>query len=395
MLSWSVFVVEITSASISRFISESIGLDIDLKHIQYIDDLHARIHISSLDYDKIIKLAKKQGTTLKIIKEQGVQPVLKNWLCRPVLLVGMAIWILAVLYIPTRVLFVQVDGNHSVDSLMILEAAEKCGIHFGASRRYVRSEKVKNALLSEIDSLQWAGVNTKGCVAVISVKERSKPQQTTINKKVSSIVASRDGIISGITVTRGNPVCNVGEAVRSGQVLVSAYTDCGLSIRAECADAEVTALTNRKFTAVTPANGTKRIEENDKCVRYSVQIGKNIVKLFHDSRISDHSCVKIYEENILTLPGGFQLPVSVIKETVFTYRVDTANDVDSSEFDWMYASAEDYLKSNMVAGEIIRKNIFTKQNEDIYSLNAGYVCNEVIGQVRVEEIGENNGERNS
>ena len=89
------------------------------------------------------------------------------------------------------------------------------------------------------------------------------------------------------------------------------------------------------------------------------------------------------------------MPVSVIKETILTYNIDTANDVGDSGFDWMFASAEDYLKSNMVAGEIIRKNIFTKQNEDIYSLNAGYVCNEVIGQVRIEEIGENNGERNS
>lgn len=392
---WSIFVVEITSASTSTFISECNRLDINLNHIQYIDDLRVKIHVSSADYEKLKLLAEKQGVKLQVVKKQGIQLFLQKWLRRPFLLVGIAVWLLAVLYLPTRVLFVQVDGNQSVDSLMILEAAEKCGIKFGASRRYVRSEKVKNALLSEIDSLQWAGVNTKGCVAVISVKERATPRPTQLDKRISSIVAARDGIISNITVTRGNPVCKVGQAVRTGQVLVSAYTDCGLSIRAENADAEITALTNRSFTAVTLSNGTIRNAEKEKCVRYSIQIGKNIVKLFHDSRISDHSCVKIYEKAFLTLPGGFQLPVSLIKETVLSYSVETAHPMDDSEFDWMFKSAEAYLEGDMIAGEIMRKNVFRKQSDDIFSLTANYVCKEAIGQARIEEIGENNGQRNS
>ena len=392
---WSIFTVEITSASISTFLSECNRMDINLNHVQYVDDLRVKFHVSSTDYDKIKLLAEKHGATLQILRKRGVQLFLQNWLRRPILLVGIAIWLMAVFYMPTRVLFVQVDGNHSVESLTILEAAEKCGIRFGASRRYVRSEKVKNALLSEIDTLQWAGVNTKGCVAVISVKERFTPQSSPVDKRISSIVAARDGIISNITVTKGNPVCKVGQAVRSGQVLVSAYTDCGLSIRAESADAEITALTNHAFTAVTLSGGTIRTAEKEKYVRYSIQIGKNIVKLFHDSRISDHSCVKIYDKAFLTLPGGFQLPVSLIKETILTYNVETAQAIDNSDFDWMFDSAETYLKSDMIAGEIIHKNVLSEQSDNIFSLTANYVCREEIGQVRIEEIGENNGERNS
>ena len=37
----------------------------------------------------------------------------------------------------------------------------------------IRSEKVKNSLLQRIPQLQWAGINTDGCVAVISVREKT------------------------------------------------------------------------------------------------------------------------------------------------------------------------------------------------------------------------------
>lgn len=36
---------------------------------------------------------------------------------------------------------------------------------------------MKNALLSAIPELQWAGVNTYGCRAVISVRERTLPER--------------------------------------------------------------------------------------------------------------------------------------------------------------------------------------------------------------------------
>ena len=54
----------------------------------------------------------------------------------------------------------------------ILERAEYCGVHFGAKAGSVRSEQVKNRLLFEIPELRWAGVNTTGCTAVITVAER-------------------------------------------------------------------------------------------------------------------------------------------------------------------------------------------------------------------------------
>ena len=83
------------------------------------------------------------------------------------MVIGLCLLLLLVCILPTRVLFMRVEGNESIPENLILEAAEDCGIRFGASRSAVRSEKVKNGILSRISELQWVGVNTKGCIAVI------------------------------------------------------------------------------------------------------------------------------------------------------------------------------------------------------------------------------------
>lgn len=394
MLSWNVFVVEVTSASISGFFTESNERGVSLRDIRYIDDLCVCVSVSGSDYSKLIELVKRRGDSIKIVGKQGIFYNGRKLWKRPVLLVGIIIWLFLVVYLPSRVLFVRIEGNNFVDTVTIMDAAEKCGIRFGATRRHVRSEYVKNTLLAEIDALQWAGVNTYGCVAVISVRERVIPKETSPDYAANSIVAARDGIVSAITVTKGSPLCKVGHAVRTGQILVSGYTDCGLSVRAERAEAEISALTNRDLAAVSLSSCVKRTALKEINVRYSIQIGKNIVKLYKDSGISDMSCVKIYTQKKLTLPGGFELPVSLIKETLHINKCEYDSSFDVNEFSWVKQSAESYLQNDMVAGRILHGSASGEIVDGTYRISGKYICEEMIGKVRIEEICKQDGEGN-
>ena len=79
---------------------------------------------------------------------------------------------------------------------------------------------MKNALLQQIPTLQWAGINTDGCVATISVREKTVQMQQDVRYPVISIVAVRDGYITQMTVTAGSAGCKVGQSVEKGQVLI-------------------------------------------------------------------------------------------------------------------------------------------------------------------------------
>jgi sporulation protein YqfD len=303
-------------------------------------------------------------------------------LSRPVLLLGLLVFIIVTMYLPSRVLFFEVEGNVTVPTKLILEKCQQCGISFGVSRSEVRSEKMKNALLDAIPQLQWAGINTSGCTAVISVRERSEAIVTEEEHTVSSIVASRDGIITQCTATRGNLLCKPGQAVMAGAVLISGYTDCGICIRANSAEGEVFAKTERNLSVISPSIWTQKKEKTVTAKKFAVIIGKKRINFYKDSGILDTSCDKMYSESYVTLPGGFRVPVILVTE-VYTYRQSVQTQIEEPT---LSKFAQNYLQQQMVSGTILSMNETVQLMESAYYLKGKYICTEMIGRIRNEEI---------
>ena len=339
--------------------------------------------ISNAHRRSLLRLAVRRGETVKILAQSGIYFYLRGLLHRPVLILGIVCMLFLSLWVPGRIFFVQVEGNSAVHTQQILEEAADCGIRFGASRREVRSEKVKNALLEQNPQLQWAGVNTYGCVAVITVRERVPETPRESENVVSSIVAVTDGVIRSVTVSRGSLQCSVGQSVKAGQVLISGYTDCGLTIRATAAAGEVFADTLHEMTAVIPTETALRVEKQASTKKYSLIIGKNRINFPNSSGISDTGCVRIYEERYVTLPGGFVLPIAIVTEEYISY--ETASSVHTAPEDVVIPYMKTYLQSQMVAGQILSSSYVVTRTEGVYRVDAIYGCCEMIGISQPEE----------
>ena len=376
------YCVELVSSDIGQMLSAINSEGIVLQQVQFVDELHLRTTISRTQFPGLKQIITKRGEELNIQKRKGIFWKLCSLKKRPVLVLGLLFVLMLCLLIPSRILFVEVSGNSKIPGNYIIETAKKCGLDIFASRREVRSEKIKNTLLSEIPQLQWVGVNTSGCIARISVREREEQPQNEAYPLASSVITERDGIIQEITVLSGTPLCKVGQGVKAGDVLVSGYTDCGLVIKLQQADAEVFAYTFRDVEAVTPGKILKRTAEQSKKRKIMLRIGKNIINLWKDSGISDTRCVKMYSEEHLTLPGGFQLPVALITEYSLDYLL---SEEEIEPPDWLGASTEEYLQSCMIAGKIFQKNSVITDEDSLCVLRGRYVCLEMIGQKRYEE----------
>lgn len=369
------------SAALIRKISE---VGILLWNVEVIDYLTVRFACASKDKHSVRRIALKFGSDIQVLTDGAAGNFLYRMLKRPLIAASILIFMTLVLFLPTRVLFIRVEGNVSVPDNLILEQAEICGIRFGASRRLVRSEKIKNALLAAMPELQWAGVNTNGCVATVSVREKTQEESEKQSAGSGSIVAVRDGVVKTCIVQNGTALCSPGDAVITGQVLVSGYTDCGIAIKVVRAQAEITADTIHKMLAVTPTYGSVR----DGCIceeiKYSLRVGKKLINFFKDSGISDTSCVKMYSEECLTLPGGFELPVALITQrcTYYSEYAAQAVNVDS----WMGGYCRAYLLDHMQAGQILQEHTLIEEVDGVYSFYGEYTCLESIGQFISEEI---------
>ncbi len=380
--------LELTSADPMAFFRIA---GIPVYDLEKITELQYRFRVLRQDARYLRKLASKRGETLKLCHREGLFWLLKNMVKRPVLVLGLSALLCISLWVPGRIFFVQVEGNTQVPTAQIIEKAQACGIGFGASRREVRSEIIKNNLLSAMPQLQWAGVNTYGCVAVITVREREVEELPSQSSGISSIRASQDGIIRQITVLQGNALVKPGQAVKAGQVLISGYTDCGIYIQGVHAEGEVYALTQREISAVFPTIYAQRQKNTVSKKSYSLIIGKKRINFEKDSGISGGSCAKIASDYHLILPGGFALPVTVQVQTVLSYNEEPI-EIDAQEF--LPAFARRFVTRQMVAGSIESAGHVFTQLTGAVRLDGVYSCYEMIGTEHKEEnlldYGKNN-----
>ena len=356
---------------------------ITLLDMKMTDPLTWQFTIHRADVKIAERIANARGEKLTFVRSFGIFWTLFRLRKRPVLLIGMLLLLLLSCYVPSRVFFVEVEGNVTVPSRYIAQQAEDCGIYFGASRKAVRSEQVKNRLLSRMPQLQWAGINTAGCVAVITVRERNEDPMPQDTPAVSSIVAARDGFITEMTVLRGNGLCKPGQAVKAGQVLISGYSDCGLCIRATRAEGEILAYTQRHISAIFPEERAVRGEIIGTEEKFTLIIGKKQINFSKYSGISGGSCAKIYEQKYITLPGGFVLPVSFIRERIIYY--ETAVGLDDNGEAHLRFFARQYVTGQTMAGKIQQEQIFCSSAQGLSKLEGVFGCIEQIGVTRAEE----------
>ena len=381
---------ELTTADPERIFSGLSARNIILEYFHQTDVLTYRFCIDRKNYRKAAALCQKYGDTLRVQKRAGFYWRMKKYTHRPAFF-GSILLMILVFWVPTRVLFVSVSGNETVAENQILEAAEYCGVAFGASRKKVRSERVKNALLEKMPQLQWIGVNTSGCHAVISVREKKLPAAEKDSSFPASIVASRDGYLVACTAEKGTLTVAPGQTVRKGQILVSSYTDCGLCVRAEQAQGEIYAQTNRTVSLISPRVHWQKTSTGKTKRKFSLLFRKKRIFLWKDSGIWVGSCGRMYKEYYITLPGGFRLPVALCVETYQPYSVAEIQISQAPAEVAMENFGKEYLTGQMVAGQITGGSTAFTQEAALYRLVGDYTCLEMIGQLRQEEIGDTHG----
>ena len=320
------------------------------------------------------KLRIRDGERLETVGEGGLPKYLKGlWAWRRLAAIALLLGLLTVL-LPTRVFFFRVEGNGELPERYILEQAAKCGVSFGAARRELRSEQVKNQLLKAIPELRWAGVNTQGCTAVITVALRDQGENREEDQP-GDIVAVTDGLVTASYPAAGTGMVVPGQAVREGQVLISGVTDLGRCTRLDRAAGEVYGLTRRSVEAVLPGKTLLKQSTGQTIRKFSLLIGKKYVNFSNDSGIFMGSCVRMRTVNYLTLPGGFSLPAALVTDTYFLCET-----TDAPREDWgpLEDAARRIVRERMIAGEVLSED----KNREGNRLTAVYDCRELLGVFR-------------
>lgn len=377
----------------SLCLEDLIDHGVNVSNFELLDMIHLRITIPQNLKPIAENILLRRADTIEEMHFSGPIAAAKKVLGRPILLLGAIFLVFLTVFLPTRVLFFTVSGNNSLPDNRILEAAEQSGLHFFSSRRDVRSEQFKNALLQALPELKWAGVVTKGCCAQIQVEERDSKPDTENFGELSREAAYRDAVVLSVTATSGSVKCKVGQAVVKGQTLISGYTDCGLLVKKCRAQGEVLGLTRHELQVKMPLEYMRMAGNSVTIKKYSLVLGKKWMKLQIGSGILDTSCDRMYEEKKVYLPGGLCLPVRLIVETYTLYDSQERLTPEDPQA-LLKKLAADYVCSNLISGKILSSSESYRQDDSCTYLSGIYLCQEIINRRDREEILIPNGNTN-
>lgn len=371
------------SADLSGALRKINDRGIAIYDLHTLDSYSAQFAVSKTDIPWLRSFFEKRGESFQIKEDPKRRLSGIALLQHPILMILICLLIVLTYWLPSRVLFIYTEGNQRVGDQMIIEQAEQAGLRFMTSRRDIRNDHIKNEVLENIPELQWVGINTYGCVAVITVRERSEVTTQEEAYPISNMVARCDGVIRDIVVEQGSAQCHVGQAVKRGQILISGYTDCGLHLKGTNAKGEVYGDTIREISVCFPQNFEVRTEMKAVEKKYSLILGKKRINLSKGSGISGTTCAKIYEEKYIALPGGFVLPIKLVVETIWDYQTETqifkTAPYQLSEF------AQGYLMSRFQPGKIYSSDFAFADNEKYCVLSEKFYCYEMIGITHIEE----------
>ena len=279
---------------------------------------------------------------------------------------------------------VRITGNEALTSTEIKSLLADEGLEIGTYLPGLRMSEIETKVLLHTDALAWISVHMEGTVAVVQVIEQKTPPES--KTAPANLVASRDGQIEYLELYRGTPVVGVGQAVRAGDLLVSGVRDSQtVGFQVTRAAGNVMARTDRELTIEIPLTYEKKVYSTVKKGQITLQFFKFSMIFFKNSGNEGLPCDIIEMKASAERFGLSDLPVSVTREEIRPYRLESAERTPEEALDLAYADLAQALSELSSDIRILRKEISTTISDTSLILTCHLYCLENIAmQVEFE-----------
>lgn len=357
--------------------------------VEWLEDGGVRLVISRWHWARAKALAEKALCTLTVGGARGVPSFLARFRKRYALLLGLAVSLAAVCVLSQFILTVEVTGNGSVPTAEILTQLRRLGLRPGTYGPAVDEAMVGQQLLLRVDGLSWCAVNLKGTVAQVLVREAIPKPELLDEKTLGDVVAEAPGIITHMEVLEGEAVYKEGDTVLPGEVVIAgnihmespSYSTIDLGWRQVKAQGRIYARTWRTLEAQIPLEAQVKSYTGAEKSFWALEVLGNRVNFYGNAGISFTRYDKITKTWTAHLPGGEEMPLSLVRQTVRAYeQTPVPVDIDAAEA-MLRARLEDTLKVQLGPdGEIVGVDYTARENGGNLVVTLKAECREEIGK---------------
>lgn len=276
------------------------------------------------------------------------------------------------LFLNSRVFDVRILGEKKDANQEVLSALSREGLYPGASFHSLDFSEIENGLKQACPSVAWINLHRRGTVVYVNFIEREEGDASPA-PSLSNLVAKEDGII--VAVSPGSGVANVkvGDAVKAGDLLVSAVHPDGT---VSGATGEVLARVEGEIFAKAAYRESKTALQRQKNVEITLNFFGFSINIFKNYRNLPSGCDIIENNRQLQLLGRASLPISLSFQTAYLPKEETVVLTEEEVMHLAQARLNAAMSELLPLGEIV-----SLQTEGTFT-DEGYIFTLHYAQIR-------------
>jgi len=185
-------------------------------------------NVSIKGFKRLRGCSRKTKCQTKIIEKNGLPFIVHRYRKRKLLLGGILFFMLMLFTLSSFIWRVEIIGGEGISHETILVFLDEQGLRVGSFKHSINSRNLTHELLNHFDQLSWADINTRGTRTTIMIAEAIPTQQIIDRQTPTHVIASQDGLITGIATSSGAPLVRQNDVVRQGEMLVSGILELGV-----------------------------------------------------------------------------------------------------------------------------------------------------------------------
>jgi similar to stage IV sporulation protein len=214
-----------TGERVTGLINQTVQAGIHLEDIQWVHEQKLHLTVPLTHFFSFVSIARRNKVRLKIVKKEGVPFFMRKLKRRKAFLLGVALFILLTLSLSSFVWRVQIEGNEQIPERYVQALLKKEGVFVGQLKgKLPEAEVIQHDLLMHLPKASWVGFRVEGTRVIVTIVEKKEPETKKEENRDPgpvNLVAKKNAMVYDLRVERGNPLVEVNQVVKKGQILVS------------------------------------------------------------------------------------------------------------------------------------------------------------------------------
>lgn len=357
--------VKICGFFVERFLNLALNNAINLWDIRRNSNLEATAYLNIYDYKNVMTIAKKTGCRIEIIEKGGIPFFIQKHKKRKTFAIFFVLIVLVVYIYNQYIWDIDISGDFSFSIEDIKEELEMENIKRGILKKNIDVDIAKNNIYMRRHDIAWIGINFKGTVAKIEIKEGKLKKKEELDSIPCNIISNKEGMVCKINVLEGTKLVNSGDMINSGDILVSGIVSSDWSAdRYVNAKGEIFVKTWYTDRIKIPYERNLISKTGNVEKTYILGIKNYRINLLNsDTKFEKYD--KIISNNKLLLFGKFEVPIEFTEIVYQEVNVDTIKYTKEQAI--LYAKKE--IEKNIIKkvdsnAEIVNKQIKTEIDDD-------------------------------